>query len=381
MAHLPVHVKHAVLSEKHSLFVFLVGVVAATGCEGDLSAASVGAELRPLPVEVHVLRRDKRRPETRLIAQLEPHRRAFLRSRITATVERVSVQLGARVKRKALLVKLGDQALGLRLSAARARRRGAGAGAWRARRQYRRVRKLVRMGALPRAQLDRARSALRQARAGWHAQDAELAAAGSQRRLRAPFSGWIAELFVKVGDEVNVGQPLLSVVDTTRLRARVGLSPQEAEGVSKGDPCQLRVSRRGAQGLASQLRTGRVLAVGIAVNVQTRRVPVEIEVEAGDGALKAGMLAETTLYTGRSEEVLLIPEGSIVSIFDVPYAFVVQEGHAKRRRLQLTGRRWGSRVEVHKGLSAGETLVVVGQHRLSPEVKVQIVEPEGKSRP
>lgn len=367
------------INEKISVIAALLALPALLGCEADLSAASAAPKARPLPVEVLVLKHERRRPQTRVVAQLEPHKRALLKARIAATVVAVPIELGARVKRQSLLVQLSDQALGLRLNAARARRSSAGASAWRARRHWRRIRKLVRIGALPRAQLDRATSALRQARAGWHAQHAELAAAGSQRTLRAPFVGWVTELFVNPGDEVSVGQPLVAVADTTRLRARIGLSPREAEGVKKGDVCQFRVSREDAGKLAGQLHKGRVVAVGVAISARTRRVPVDLEIESKEGGLKAGIFAEATVYVGAEEDVLLIPEHAVVSLFDLPYAFVAEKGRAVRRRLELTGRRWGHQIEVRKGLRGGEALVVVGQQGLSAKAAVKVVEPEEKS--
>ncbi|MBW2732385.1 MAG: efflux RND transporter periplasmic adaptor subunit [Deltaproteobacteria bacterium] len=358
----------------------LLGLLLLWGCGGDLSAAS-GTKPTPLAVEAHVLKLEKRRPETRVVAELKPYRRALLRARIVGRVKKVAVRLGQRVRARATLLELADQALGLRLSAARDRRRGAAASTWRARRQWRRIRKLVRMGALPRVQLDRATSALRQARAGWRAQGAELAAAGSERKLHAPFSGWVADILVSPGDEVNIGQPLVKVVDTKRLRARVGVSAQQAAGMRRGDRFTLRVARREASGLTSQRYTGTVVAVGVAVDSRSRRVPVDLEVMGGSEGPPAGALAEATLFVGDVQDVLLIPEQSIVYRFDLPYVFVVHEGCAQRRRVEPSGRRWGQQVEVRKGIAPGELLVVAGQHRLAAGALVTLVEPEKSAAP
>jgi len=151
------------------------------------------------------------------------------------------------------------------LAAARANVRQAEAAAWKARRDVERNRALEARGVISRQQLDDAEAAVRVADAQLQAaQDqvanadaagtlatARVAAARAARdqatlqlsytRLLAPASGVVSRKDVEVGQLVQVGQPLMSVVPLDDVWVVANLKETEVENVATGDRVEIKV--------------------------------------------------------------------------------------------------------------------------------------------
>jgi membrane fusion protein (multidrug efflux system) len=69
-------------------------------------------------------------------------------------------------------------------------------------------------------------------------------------------------------------------------------------------------------------------------------------------------------------DVLLAPEQAIVPEGSRQYVFVVSEGIAEKRRVQL-GRRIPGYVVVSDGLAVGETVVTAGTHKVRDGAPVE----------
>jgi multidrug efflux pump subunit AcrA (membrane-fusion protein) len=70
-------------------------------------------------------------------------------------------------------------------------------------------------------------------------------------------------------------------------------------------------------------------------------------------------------------QVLTVPRAAIVRLDNVDFAFVVENGVAKKREVTL-GPELEGRVVVNAGLKPGDTLVTLGQNYLGDGFKVTI---------
>jgi membrane fusion protein (multidrug efflux system) len=87
-----------------------------------------------------------------------------------------------------------------------------------------------------------------------------------------------------------------------------------------------------------------------------------------------GMYAEVVLTTERLENVLAVPKAALLYEGAQVFAFVVDNGIGKRRRV-TTGLVDGEWVHVSEGLSEGESLIVAGQQGLRDGAAVEIKTP------
>ncbi len=77
------------------------------------------------------------------------------------------------------------------------------------------------------------------------------------------------------------------------------------------------------------------------------------------------------------ENILQLPESSIIPIENSHYVFIEKEGKAFRKAIEI-GRRQPGVVEVISGLKEGEQVVVEGALKLRDGATVSIIEPEQK---
>jgi membrane fusion protein (multidrug efflux system) len=228
----------------------------------------------------------------------------------------------------------------------------------------------VKTGGLPEQRLDDAEDAVRLASA---ARDAARAEARLARRglteavVRAPFSGTTVERSVELGEYLAPGSPLLTLADTSVLKARVLLDPREAIDVSTGSKAVVSVYAR-----PGEVFGGKVVRVGEVIDPRTRRLPVEIVLDDHGGRLRPGLVAKFAVDTGEPKMVMRVPLQGVFERFGSQHVYVIVDGIAERRAVVL-GKVGAGFAEITAGIEPGETIVIKGVTRVVAGSKVQVV--------
>ncbi|MEX2608570.1 MAG: efflux RND transporter periplasmic adaptor subunit, partial [Gemmatimonadota bacterium] len=174
----------------------------------------------------------------------EPYADATLATKLMGRIVAVSVREGERVAEGQILVRIDAADLVAKRAQVEAGIREAEAMVADAETQVARMRALYAEEAAPRAQLDAAETGLARARAGLataRAAAQEVDATARYATIRAPFTGVVSRRFVDPGDFAAPGAPLLTVLDTRRLRVRVSAAPDGAAGLRRGDTVHVTV--------------------------------------------------------------------------------------------------------------------------------------------
>lgn len=189
--------------------------------------------------------------------------------------------------------------------------------------------------------------------------------------VRAPRSGVVDTRTVETGQFVKAGDVLATLVDTRRLRLRFKVSESESLKAKEGQAVAFRVAS-----LHDREFTARVYHVSGLADPATRQVEVLAWVEK-PASLRPGFFAEVTLATGRHENAIAVPEGAVQATERGFVVYVVEEGKARSRPVQIGLRTGDGSVEIVSGLSAGQTIVTEGSDRLSDGMAVEAVAPRG----
>ncbi|GBD28211.1 Macrolide export protein MacA [bacterium HR31] len=228
------------------------------------------------------------------------------------------------------------------------------------------------------AQLRQGEVALRQARSVLAQAEAALRQVESlfeERHVRAPISGVVANLSADPGDTVTAATRLLQVVAVSTVEASVAVAESDLGRLRVGMPAVVRVDA-----FPDRTFTGRVARIAPVVAADTRTATVRVQVPNREGLLRPGMTARLDVTLARRESVLTVPVHAVVSRDGKQVVFVVQDGVARARAVQL-GLADGTRVEVVGGLRAGERVVVEGQETLRDGVPVRVLEGPAGRRP
>ena len=174
-----------------------------------------------------------------------------------------------------------------------------------------------------------------------------MAALLGYTKIIAPFSGIVTKRQIDTGHFVQAPsgttatsvQPLFHVVRTDLVRIFVDVPEVDAPHVDKGMPASIRV-----QSLQNKELSAPVARVSWALDTLTRTLRAEIDLPNRDGRLRPGMYVTARITISR-EKALCVPASAVGLQQDQPFVVMLDDGKAKRVRVQL-GLRTKTNVEL-----------------------------------
>jgi membrane fusion protein (multidrug efflux system) len=341
----------------------LVAVALAACSDGDAGkAAAAGAPTKGGPaggpgggaggppaagVEVMRARRDTVLDVIAATGQVEAMQAIELRPEVEGRVTAIYVREGAIVNRGAALFKIDDAELRAQVERAEAERDLA-------RQSLTRTRDLIAQKASSQSELERVEASARSAEA-----ELSLLRVRLQRTtVRAPFTGVAGSRTVSLGDYVNNQSRLLTLQTVDPQRAAFDVPERHAARLARGQKVTFRVAA-----LPGKEFTGTVDFVDPVVRLPGRTIMVKAMVPNPSRELQAGMFLEARLSTETRTDAIVIPEDAVVPMLGNDFVWVVVDGKAARRQVDL-GVRTPGFVEVRSGVAADEMVVVGGAERL-----------------
>ncbi len=313
------------------------------------------------------------------VGSVRPWQEPVISARVQARVKEVLVSPGDRVQAGDLLIKLDDRELKSRLKQAehnlqattvsmnRIQEEIAGARArlQEARSEYERIQKLYVRDMASAQELDRARSAYLQARAGHEQARTSLQEARANKnslqekvselevmlghtRIQAPGRAEVVKKYVDPGDMAAPGKPLLQVQTRHMLRMEALVPERLLHRVELGKSLQVHVPA-----LDMQFK-GQVQEIEPAADPAGRNFLVKLALEHEHPGLYPGMFARMRMPVDK-EEMLLIPESSVRRIGQLATVQVLEDQELRSRHVRL-GREIDSFLEVLSGLEPGEII-------------------------
>ena len=167
-------------------------------------------------------------------------------------------------------------------------------------------------------------------------------------RITAPFDGVVTAKMVEPGNMAAPGTPLMRVEDTRRFRLDVRVDEARIGGVPPGAPVSVALDTGSAD--AARVVDGTVTEVGRAADADVRSFLVKIELPA-DGRLRSGMFGRARFST-QPQRALTVPDSALVQRGQVTSVFVVENGVARVRLVNVRG------TEVLAGVSDGDVVIV-----------------------
>lgn len=232
-----------------------------------------------------------------------------------------------------------------------------------AQRDLERQRRLVEGGVAPQAVLDQSQAAFASAQADLEAKRGAYRLAQANTSLRAPISGVVTQLNGAVGQVADATTPLALIADLSEVGLDTEVPNTEVSKLHPGDAVTVIAPDK------TRL-PGRLKTIPDIVDPATQRARVLVSAANPSSLLKPGSFATVTFILGRHEGVLL-PETAVVPREKGSVVYTVADGVAHER--PVTTRPGGAgQVEVVKGLSGGETVVVGGAYVLSDGAPVKV---------
>lgn len=168
-------------------------------------------------------------------------------------------------------------------------------------------------------------------------------------RVTAPFDGVITTRYIHPGALVGPGSdvPLLQLEQISHLRLAVAVPEANLGNMAKGTKVDFKVPAH-----PDRIFSGVIARPAHALDLQTRTMPVELDVINTEGLLAPGMYPEVAWPVEPSRSSLSVPSTSVVTTTERVFVIRAEDGHA----------HW---IDVRKGPNAG-ALVEVQSSELKP---------------
>ncbi|MBI5388649.1 MAG: efflux RND transporter periplasmic adaptor subunit [Verrucomicrobia bacterium] len=304
-----------------------------------------------------------------IVGTLFPKDEATLGAEVEGRVEKTWVDFGDRIQAGQLLAQIDTTTYDALAKQAAANLARAQATATNAEQNLRRVQKLSLDKIASQSDLDTAVAEADQARAAVKAAEATEAVARlnlARSNVKAPFDAAVAERIASAGDFLKVGSPLYRVVNDGVLKFIFQVPERHAAQVRKEQPVVFTVDA-----YPGQKFEGRVYLISPQITTTTRAFSVGALVQNPDRKLKANTFARGEIVFERDVPTTVAPLDAVVSFAGVTKVFVVEDGVARSRDVEVGRIRDGVQ-EVLAGLKPGETVVVSGQTKLRDGTKVRV---------
>ena len=307
-----------------------------------------------MPVEAATARADTVVDAILATGQIEAVQSIELRPDVEGRLVRILVREGSPVAQGAALFKIDDAELKAQVAQIEAERDLA-------RQSLTRTRELLQQKASSQAELERAEATMRSN----EAQLERLKTRLDRTLVRAPFAGVMGQRFVSLGDYVTTETRLAALQTVSPQRASFQVPERYAEQLKPGQSVTFRVAA-----LPGREFTGKVDFVDPIVQLPGRTIMVKARVPNPKRELQAGMFIEARLATAVRPDAVVIPEDAILPLQGSNFVWVITDGKAARRQVEL-GVRTPGFVEVKSGVERAEQVVVGGQERLGEGAPVQ----------
>ncbi len=263
-------------------------------------------------------------------------------SNVTETVTQLSFNDGDFVKKGTLLALLSDAEEQAMLASARATLAEE-------EREIERLKNLVKDGAAPEARLAERKTLADIAKQKIFEAEARL----TDRRITAPFDGWLGLRRISVGALVTPGAIIASLDKIDVVKIDFSVPETYLGSVKAGTLIEARTDTDRERKYA-----GKVSHLDSRIDPVTRSIPTRAEVLNPDLALKPGMLVMVRLVV-EPKFSLSIPERALVPVGAKAFVFSIQDAKAKRIEVK-TGRRKPGFVEIQSGLNEGQMIIADG---------------------
>jgi membrane fusion protein, multidrug efflux system len=180
--------------------------------------------------------------------------------------------------------------------------------------------------------------------------------------IRAPYPGSVKSRAVHPGEYLKVQSPVMVLVRTDRLRARLAVPERWAGWVRDGALVDLHV-----EAFPADLFQGKITRINPAVSQDSRTFEAEAIIENHDARLKAGFFVQASIPSEKEEKTISVPESAVNYRYGVYKVFLVNGNRVNERQVRPAGQtedEHGRRFEVAEGLKVGDRVATTASGEL-----------------
>lgn len=194
--------------------------------------------------------------------------------------------------------------------------------------------------------------------------------------IHSPIDGVVTDRPLFAGETATVGAPLLTVMDTSAVLAKIHISQLLAQRLQVGDMASITVPGLDA------LVPAKVSLISPALDPGSTTVEVWLRVENKDGKLKVGTPVHAAIASKSVPNALKVPASAILTAQDRSKSVMIvgADGVAHKKTVEV-GIQDAGEVQITSGVATSDLVINEGAYGLDEGTKVKLASASGDDKP
>lgn len=270
---------------------------------------------------------------------------------IGGRIEKVNAKVGDAVKKDQVIVQFPTDSPSIGFEQAKSAYENA-------QKTYERMKTLLATGETSQANFDGAETQYLVAKRNYETQKQLLF-------LEAPYDGVITEIMVNEGDNIKANDPVFTMAQLSKMRAKVWATEVEVKSIKVGMPVIAVINDKEYRGIVDELSVG--------IDPARQAFYAEVEFDNSGRSLQSGVTADIRLLVYQNPKAVIIQRNLVMQDENGSYVFVLKNSQAEKRYIR-NGNENGLYFEVSEGLQMGDKLIVKGASQLVDGTKVNVIQ-------
>jgi HlyD family secretion protein len=208
----------------------------------------------------------------------------------------------------------------------------------------------------------------RSAEGKYRAAEAQL----SYSRIVSPIDGVITDRPLFVGDLAVANQPILTVMNTSKLIAKGHLPQTEAVQLKVGNPAEINIP-----GLDDPI-PAKVTLVSPALDPGSTTIEVWVEAKKSNPAMRPGVTVHVEMIAKTSKDALIVPATALFKNSETGADYVLLAGSDEKAHTKTVkvGIRSKENSEILSGIKEGDPVITGGGYAIPDGTKIKVEKPE-----
>lgn len=192
----------------------------------------------------------------------------------------------------------------------------------------------------------------------------------SYSRITSPIDGVITDRPLYEGDLATANQPLLTVMNTSRLIAKSHVAQSDAAVLKVGNPADLKIP-----GLDEPVK-GRVSLVSPALDPGSTTIEVWVEASKPDPALKPGMTVGLSMTAKTVKDAIVVPASAVFKNAEgADYVLLAGSDEKAHQKTVQLGIRNSDLAQIAAGINPGDPVITSGGYAVPDGTQIKIEKP------
>lgn len=327
------------MNRKNIILISLLSIFILAGCNRKNSSKSMEQIQKEegIPVRVTELQPVSYVESYNYNAVLSGIEESTVTAMVGDVITKINVKVGDYVKKDQVV-------LTFPLDTAGAQYQQANSAFQNARTTYERMQRLRTQGAISQQDMDNVETAYRVALANYNTSQSMI-------NVKAPINGYVTNILVNVGDQVNPGAELFTVSNTSKYKAVIWIPDTDIQKIKKGQRAEAKWNE--------ETLNGQISSVAMAMDQNKKAFRTEIIFSTRTKYMASGVTVEISINTKTIPNAIVIDRSSLVEAEGKYHVWAVENNKAVKKPVKI-GSNNGIRYEIKEGLNAGDKIITEG---------------------